>query len=285
MKAWICLVALLGSAALVTPAYASDNQWTIAPSIDMAEKTSEFSIELFGTTIGNVARPVYKTISPSVGVSYGRFFGVVATDFTVAQGSYEDLTIDANGYNDNRGTYLRNETSLNAGYRVFEGKLGSANLFAGYLLGSADLSRVQTDYDNTQTPPFTYSSETAKFTETGPFIGVNFTHPVGKQALTINFAYAALYGELDDIGTNSTSTLPDHSLYKADAAGLSIGINWTGPIAQNMNYKIGYKFVDYAFKVKSIQDLVGGGMIPITPGSYVIREKIGSVYVGTTIYF
>jgi hypothetical protein len=283
-KRFLLIPALVLMAA--PPAYAAGNQLVIAPSVSVASKSSQFDFIVSGSPAGTLARPTYMTMSPSLAISKGKLFARISTDFTIEPAQYEDFVAGTSIYYDNRGTYRRGESSINIGYRFYEGKLGSANVFAGFLSGTSSLATTTTTYDSTATPAFVYSSETTKFYESGPFIGANFTHPFGRQALTVSLALAGLKGNLDDTYSSSDpASAPGNDYYDAKSGGLSFGLVWSGPMSKNMDYKIGYKFVDYSYDVTALHDLVTGITYSVTPGTVVIKEKINSFYVGSTIYF
>jgi hypothetical protein len=282
----ILALALIGA----PPVYAASSQVVFAPSMYISSEGSELAIEAPGQPTKILADTNYKSMSPTLAISKGRLFARISTQFTIEPAQFENFIATTTDYGDNRGSYRRGESSINIGYRFYEGKLGSANVFGGFLSGNSSLVTTTSVYYSS-TSQFVYNTETTKFYESGLFIGTNFTHPFGSQSLTVSLALAGLKGNLDDTYSAADSTQPTsstnppgHDYYDAKSSGLSFSIVWSGPMASNMDYKIGYKLVDYAFNITTLHDLVTGANIPMPPGS-AIKEKINSFFIGSTIYF
>lgn len=268
---------------VIPPVFADTAQLVIAPSMDMAFKNDALSIRS-GSTTTNLAKVDFKTLAPGIALGYGRWFGGITAEFTIDPGAFEQTKFTATGYEYRNSTFSRGETTFNVGYRIFEGKKSSANLYGGFHDSRSKILQSIYTYSSVG-PTYTVKTERADFTETGPFVGANFTMPIGKQNnLTFSAAYALLDGKLDDLQTNGSSSTLDHNIYSANSNGLSLGLVWSGPLGKNSNYKIGYKFVDYNFDVTSTHNVITGITTANSPGALVISNQVSSLYFGATLY-
>jgi hypothetical protein len=266
-----------------TAARAGDDGWTVAPGLELAYKSTTFGTE--GTP---TSQSSYKTVAPSLAFSKGKWFAVLRNEFTIDPAQSESLTTFPTGYYFSQLGYKRTEVSLNGGYRLYDGRIGTFDLFAGILSGDSRQDIYQTLYDTTLTPALASSHKIQRFGEVGPFVGVNYAHPFGKNSLSFNLAFALLQGNLDvyEITQASDGTSDaNHVGIGADSGGVSLGVLWSGPMAQNMAYRVGYKVVSYRFNVTSATDLTTGTPLPPSIAPSYLTETIGSLYVGASLYF
>lgn len=268
---------------ITVPALADNEKLVIVPGVDLNYKTNSLASKA-GPTTNKIADANFKTLTPSVAAAYGKWYALASTDFTVEPASFSTYNSLPNGYDYRRSDFVRWESTLNIGYRIYETKTGSINLFGGYHSSRALIDQNIFTYYSIYTPPGAFDNEVLNFDETGPFIGLSYTRPVGNHSLTLSVAYAQLDGTLDDFETDSRTGTPSHGIYYANSRGMSLGLAWNGQMSDNMNYKLGLKYVDYNFDVTSYYDVISGTTTSITPGSLQITNKITSVFIGTTIY-
>ena len=264
--------------------YADDKQWVFAPSMNIELKSNALNSINSGVS-QRIASTTYKTLSPSLAVGYGNFFGSLTYDFTVMPGESirADYTSMLN-YVRRSDVLSRDEVSISGGYRVYESKYGYINLLIGYHNTSSHIDEKRAYFDSLSTPQSWRTTSDIDFTENGPYIGANYTYPIGNHALTFSLAYAKLDGRLNALTLDSSDGNVDNFVWHANSAGLSYGVVLSGPMTKNMNYNIGYKIVNYRFDVTSADDLVAGTSTPVAPGTLAIENDLGVFYFGTTIF-
>lgn len=278
---------LLATGMFLMSAVASAAELTIAPAVDLAYKTSDFTIEFGGGGGGgtDLISPSYMTLTPSLALSYNRFYGVVAYESTVNPWTSSTLEVvpspaQTRFTND---SFERKEASLTFGYRVFDGsrKIGAVNVFGGYLHGISTWR--QTSFI-TNTTTLTMDILSVGFQEDGYFLGVNYSHSFGnKGTLSLSGAFGLLDGILKDVEVSGSS--PTNQDIFAESTGLSLGVGWSGNITGNMNYRVGMKYINYNFDVNSIENKLTGAVVNYPSGQLQIKETIYSLYFGVVNYF
>lgn len=283
----MCVVA---SAALLAANTATAESWqlTVAPSVDLAFKKSDFSFD-FGGSGADLVNPTYTTLTPSAAVSVGPIYGVLSYEVTVNPWNSETLSMYDPGtgpiWTITQDSYERSEAALTIGYRVYSGgnNIGPVNVFVGYLNGNSAWRSTDFTYD-TSVVPSTYQFSVYRyiFSENGGYIGANYSQPFGeKGTLSLSAAYALLDGNLGIL-----SSWGDNFDYISDATGYSLGITWTGPITGNLNYRVGMKHVKYDFNVTKFRDNISG-TVTVLPSwfDFSIHEEMNSFFFGVSAYF
>lgn len=258
---------------------------TIAPAVDLAYKSSDFTIEFGGGGGGtSLISPSYITLTPSIALSYDRFYGVAAYEATV--NPWTSATLEQPIPTETQFTtdsFERKEASLTLGYRVFDGsgRIGAVNVFGGYLRGVSDW-RSMTFTDDGVSPSTDILS--VSFQENGYFLGVNYSQSFGsKGTLSLSGAFGLLDGVLKDVETFGNTAINQDII--AESTGLSLGVGWSGNITGNMNYRVGMKYINYNFDVSSIEDKLAGTVTNVPSGQLQIKETIYSFYFGVINYF
>jgi hypothetical protein len=270
---------------LTSVAASAAEQLTVAPAIDLSFKSSNFDFQIGGGSNGINLKPSYTTLTPSLAMSYRRFYGVAAYELTVNDWNSDGLEV--NGPTDStftQETFERNESSLTLGYRVFEGSrlFGSVSVFGGYLRGTSGWHSLAFN-DNVGT--VSIETISVDFKERGFFLGANYSHSFGsKGMLSISAAYGSLDGLLQDVETTGGGNSIYQDLF-SKSTGLSAGVAWSGTISGNMNYRVGMKYVNYSFDVDKMEDKIAGTVSTVPSGQIVIKESIYSFYFGVINYF
>jgi hypothetical protein len=141
------------------------------------------------------------------------------------------------------------------------------SFFTGYRNGKTDIhiaSRENWLYDR-------FNEERigdAKFESAGLFLGVAYSHPIGKGQLGVKLAAAKLEAEYNqhNITRTNNRAVGDGTKTSDDAQwnlsgktlGWTLGANWTAPISKRLSYRISLDYSDYDFD---------------TDSAYVIRDK------------
>ncbi len=278
---------LLAAGLLLPLGVASAAELAVAPAIDLAYKSSDFTIAFFGGSGTSLIKPSYTTLTPSLALNYGRFYGVAAYESTVDDWNSTSLEVSSPTSNSFiQQTFERNEASLTFGYRVLDGsgKLGAVNVFAGYLQGVSGWNSTTFRY-SAAPAPVSIKNLNVNFNEKGLFVGANYSQPFGsKGTLSLSAAYGFLSGLLNDVETSGGSSSTNQDLY-SKSNGLSVGLAWSGNLTGNMNYRVGLKYIKYNFDVDRIDDKLTGTSTSVTPGMFVIKEQIYSLNFGVINYF
>ena len=263
---------------------ASAAEFAVAPSIDLSYKSSTFDFIFASGSGTSLIKPSYTTLAPSLGLSLGRFYGLVAYESTINDWNSTSLEVTAPTSNAfKQQSFERNESSLTFGYRVLDGsgKLGAVNIFAGYLQGVSGWSSTTSRYT---TGTLSFDNLHVDFSEKGPFLGANYSYPFGnKGTLSLSAAYGMLSGLLKDVETTGSSST-NQDLY-SKSSGLSMGIAWSGNLTGSTNYRLGLKYVNYSFDVNKLDDKLTGTSVSIPSDTFVIKEKIYSLNFGVISYF
>jgi hypothetical protein len=278
-------IVLVAGSLLASVAASAAEQLTVAPGIDLSFKSSSFDFQIGGGSNGIRLKPNYTTLTPSLAMNYGRFYGVAAYEFTVNDWNSEGLEV--NSPTDStltQETFERNETSLTLGYRVFEGSrlFGPVSIFGGYLRGTSGWHSLAF---NDNAGVVSIEAISVDFKENGFFLGANYSHSIGnKGTLSVSAAYGALDGLFQDVETSGGGNSIYQDLF-SKSTGLSAGVAWNGTIAGNMNYRVGMKYINYSFDVDKFEDKIDGSVITIPSGQIKIKESIYSFYFGVVNYF
>ena len=150
----------------------------------------------------------------------------------------------------------REDNTLTIGYNPWR----NLNLFAGRK-------------DGTTTAEFTFigstSSTTAvsyQYREKGNFIGASYNFAFGARGhLGLSLAYADLPTK---VVATYFGTAPGAEFTSGTTTGTSYGFKWTGPLADRIDYNIGYKLSRYKFTDKALTADSGGGIGLSTKQSY-----------------
>jgi len=274
---------LLATSLLLISGVVSAAELTVAPAVDLAYKTSDFTIESGGGGGRDLIQPSYITLTTSLALSSGRFYGVAAYEATVNPWNSARLEIIGPVVASTNDTFERNEASVTLGYRVFDGsgKIGAVNVFGGYLRGVSgwhSLSFIDNGLN------LRINDLNADFQENGYFLGVNYSHSFGnKGVLSVSGAYGLLDGVLKIVEADGNSATNQD--FFSESTGLSFGVGWSGNISGNMNYRVGLKYINYNFDVSRIENKLTGTVTNVPSGLLYIDESIYSFYFGVINYF
>lgn len=256
----ILAVAMMAASAMVS---AADWNLTVAPSLDFAFKRSTY--EFTGAAAGAFsAEPAYTSLVPSVAIGYGPIYGVLSYDTQL--GLYQSTEGGGSTFQSN--TYERSESTLTLGYRIWR----TMNVFVGYVSGNSSQTEIIYSGAPLTPDPFTY-----KFHEEGAYLGVSYGHKVGdKGSLSVSAAYGQMDGRLEAYGTNNPA------LFDSSAPGYSISMGWSGPLSGSMVYRVGLKYTQYNFDIKTAR--IGPVIIPLS-NPIDIKEEIIAFTIGVSNYF
>ncbi|MEM1432616.1 MAG: hypothetical protein AAGG11_01025 [Pseudomonadota bacterium] len=190
-----------------------------------------------------------------LGLAFSQFYLVGNIELPLQDVDFKQSFVGRNATgavnrNTNVGDLSRLDYSITFGYNVMEG----VALFAGFKAGETEL-----DFD-TQSAPNIPPDYESSYEEDGFFVGGSYTIDVAEAgALTFSIAYAdfdAEYSESGSFGvpnspTNVTTPLLDGVRYDGDADGFSYGVQWTGGLAESLQYRVALKYQKY--------ELDGGG--------------------------
>jgi len=275
---------LLATSLLLVSGVASAAELTVAPAVDIAYKTSDFTFESGGGGGSrDLIQPSYITLTSSLALSSGRFYGVAAYEATVNPWNSARLEIFGPIVASTNESFERNEATLTFGYRVFDGsgKVGAINVFGGYLRGVSGWHSTSF-IDNGVS--LRINDLNIDFQEDGYFLGVNYSHPFGnKGVLSVSGAYGLLDGVLKEVEADGNS--PTNRDIFAESTGLSLSVGWSGNISGNMNYRVGLKYINYNFDASRIEDKLNGTVTNVPSGLFFIDESIYSLYFGVINYF
>ena len=200
-------------------AHAAESNVTIVSGLDFGFKT----LRLDTGRGGDVFRPSFVTINPSIVLGYRSFYAGLSYDKSVSA----DPEIGAAAVTD----YSRTDSTFTLGYRLNQ----SFNLFAGYTEGANKFN----------TTVFGGGLIAIDYTEKGPFAGVAYTKTFGdKGSLGMSIGYAKLDGDL------KLTIYPNVGVFsaKGDTTGLSYGLTWSGPLTGSLSYRVGVKAIRYEMK-------------------------------------
>lgn len=279
-----------GGVFLAATALADESQLTVAPSIDMAFKKSDFWFGAAGTSGNQLIKPTFTTLTPAIAMSYGRFYGVANYEVTVNDWNSDKLSGIGSTWTVTQDSFERNEASVTLGMRVFSGNkyLGPANIFVGYLKGE---SVWHNNEQSGNTSGFSYYNNRYIFSEDGFYLGASYTHPFGeKGSLSFSAAYGKLNGNLAYLSQSYNSVAAaaygDDWDYLSNAVGYSLGVVWTGPITGNLHYRVGMKHISYDYDITEMRNNLTGTAIAVPAWfDLKIHEYIYSFFFGVTNYF
>jgi len=257
------LLPFFGALAIACPAQADDRSWTVVPAIDVAFKNNSYS---FPTQIDVRLKSSFTTLVPSLTLAYGRFYGSVNYDFTIAD-SEKYLTGTAADPEFTAVNYNRRDASATLGYRVFAG----LNLFAGYTLGKGTLLLSGNDGAGAA-----YAT-TRVYNEKGFFAGASYSHSFSEKG-ALNAS--AAYGSLDGLLTASSEADSIEILSKAP--GYSLNLAWIQAASKTLSYRIGVKYTSYTFNGKEYRE---NGVVTPMPRTSDYYERITTFYIGVVDYF
>jgi hypothetical protein len=190
--------------------------------IDSTQKTGNFSL-------GAASRGIYVLVE---------FERPLSQDISIVQPLAQPVQISIE----------REDNTLTVGYNLWR----SLNLFVGRKSGRTN---VESDVLGTAS-----STKAAgyRYTEKGYFVGASYSFDFGARGqLGLSLAYAELptevvatYYAIPAVGTEFTS---------GTTSGTSYGVKWTGPLAPQLDYSIGYKLSKYEFTDKALTADSGGG--------------------------
>ena len=256
-------VLLTGMLAVVCPATADESALTVVPAIDLAFKNNSYSIP---TQIDLKLKASFTTLVPSLTVAYGRMYGSVNYDFTVADSEkYAYGNAAEPGFATIR--HSRRDASAVFGYRL----ISSLNLFAGYTLGKG------TSLLSAQDGAGATSALTGVYNEKGFFAGASYSHSfLEKSAIHAS----AAYGSLDGLLTINTET--NSSEITSRAPGYSLNLSWSHAASNTLSYRAGIKYASYSFEAKEYRE---NGVVTTPPRVSDYYERITTYYIGVVNYF
>ena len=164
------------------------------------------------------------------------------------------------------------------------------SFFTGYRNGKTDIhiaSRQNWPYDRINEE----STGDAKFESDGLFLGMAYSHPIGKGQFGVKLAAAKLEAEYNqhNISRTNNRSVGDGPKISDDATwnlsgktlGWTLGANWTAPISKHLSYRISLDYSDYDFdtdsayvirdKTAEFLDILGGGV------NYDMKETMYSL--------
>ncbi len=208
-------------------AHAAESNVTIVSGLDFGFKT----LRLDTGRGGDVFRPSFVTINPSIVLGYRSFYAGLSYDKSVSADPDIGATVLAGTPTATVTDYSRTDSTFTLGYRLNQ----SFNLFAGYTEGANKFN----------TTVFGGGLIAIDYTEKGPFAGVAYTKTFGdKGSLGMSIGYAKLDGDLKvDIPPNV-----EFFRAKGDTTGLSYGLTWSGPLTGSLSYRVGVKAIRYEMK-------------------------------------
>lgn len=182
------------------------------------------------------------------------------------------------------GTAKRSDLDLILGWHAMKG----VTLFAGYKQGKTELDfltrEIEDSDDDLQTP---FSSS---FKETGPYLGVAYTHRFSQSGqLTFSLAYALLKAKnhletgnnsaVEDEEDTSTDPLDFDDLqgdFNNDSKGVSFAMKWAVPISKDVYYTSLFRINNYQQKISG--ELDGTNRIFDVDETF-IDINVGFIYV------
>jgi len=152
------------------------------------------------------------------------------------------------------------------------------SFFTGYRNGKTDIhiaSRQNWPYDRINEERI----GDAKFESDGLFLGMAYSHPIGKGQFGVKLAAAKLEAEYNQhnitrtnnraVGDGAKTSESDWNL-SGKTLGWTLGANWTAPISKRLSYRIsldGYRYdfdTDSAYVIRENKaefiDILGGGV-------------------------
>jgi hypothetical protein len=163
------------------------------------------------------------------------------------------------------------------------------SFFTGYRNGKTDIhiaSKQNRPYDRINEE----RTGDAKYESDGLFLGMAYSHPIGKGQFGVKLAAAKLEAEYNQHNiTRTNNRAVGDGLKMSDATwnlsgktlGWTLGANWTAPISKRLTYRISLDYSDYDFDTDSAYvirkneatflDILGGGV------DYDLKETIYSL--------
>lgn len=223
---------LIISAFLLVPlpvlAETDNMQYYLGASVNYMETKYEFA--------GFEYRPEFTTLNTELVVSRGPAYIRVNYDQSIK----DDEQFEPDG---TIVFFSRKEYGLALGYEVYQG----ITIHGGYLSGEINFPALAS---NTSVVPDNYEYT---WSETGLYLGANYSLRLGKGAINVHAAYASLDGKYE-IANAGGSTVSKTS---GSTRGQSYGINWSQPINKNFQATIGYRVKHYRFEADDIDTFTG----------------------------
>ena len=242
-----------------------DSDFAVVGGVSFGFKDVGFDIT------GKKFKPQFVTVDVSFTAAYKRAYLTLDYDPSIKDYVTHDDAPNANGGIDNQTLlFSRLDYSATLGYNVWR----DLNLFAGYKFGETrvNLFSDATVFDTFPPTELERLNQEVSLRESGPFAGLSYAFRFEKGSLSMSAAYAKLGGKF--VFTNIAGKV----VSKGDTDGLSIGLGWSGPLAGNLSYAVGYKGHRYKYRQDSITDTN-------TPEDFSSDVSYNMFYIGIANYF
>lgn len=233
LRAIVCIFLLSNFGFIHIANAGSDSALTIVGGAAINFKNSDFDVG------GKKLSPSFITLDISGALAYDKYYIAFNYDPTLKEHLEHDTDINQSG--EQEDTYLnitRVDYSTAIGMNVWE----TVNIFAGWKFGETAVNSFS-NARSIQAGNFQDINFELYFREEGPFVGTSYTYKhKDKGNLSLSLAYAQMAGEIE------LKSIVQKEILDGDTTGLSYGLEWSGPLSNNMIYKLGYKAHRYRFK-------------------------------------